>query len=135
MAAAAVAVPYLLAAGSAVKAYSGYRAGVSKARGFKLEAEQEKLRAEEEGIKRREDILNTLAAQNAAFGAGGVTGGVFGTSLTDIGKFETEETKRGLMTNIRQKELRRKGRAAKTSGIISAGGSLLRGASDIASIG
>jgi hypothetical protein len=68
-AAAATVVSSLMSMQQAQKA-----AGLQAA-GIKEQAQMEKLRANDEGIARRERLLNALAAQTAQAGAGGVTGG------------------------------------------------------------
>lgn len=134
MAILAVAAPYLLGAATVGSAYSQYRGGVAAKTAANREAFQEKARAKEEGITRREQLLDAVAAQNAAYGAGGVTGGVFQTSLTDIKEFGQEQERRTSMSNIRQTEIKRKGSAAKTSGLIGAGTSLLKGGAAVGKV-
>lgn len=70
MAAAATTVITSLLAASAHKDAAGMQAS-----GINEQAKMEKLRAKDEGIARRERLLNALAAQNAQAGAGGVRGG------------------------------------------------------------
>lgn len=72
MAAAAATVVSSLMAAQAAK-----DAGKMQASGIAEQAKMEKMRAKDEGIARRERLLNALSAQSAQAGAGGVRGGSF----------------------------------------------------------
>jgi len=127
----------LTAAGSLMSAYSGMQAGKAQEQVAKAQIEQEKLRARDEAIARREKLIDAISMQSARTGAAGITS--VGTPSqvigTDIKKFEYEDLAARASSRTQQNVLGARGQAAKSSGRLGAGISLLSGAADISRIG
>lgn len=109
---------------------------IQQANGVKAQAQQEKLKAQEEGNLRRERLLKALAAQNVQAGAGGVRGGTTEQlRLESISEYQKEQKSADLMAELSQEKLRRDASGARKQGSAALTGSLLSTGTQLASIG
>jgi hypothetical protein len=129
---AAFAMPSLVkpafAASSIMSAFQQRNAGISQDYAYKQQAAQEGIKAREEGIIRREKLLNTLALQGARTGASGITGMTpKSIALTDIQNFRDEQQMADLGSKASQKNSRSLGSNARRGGRMGAATSLIDG--------
>ena len=117
----AFSLPSLVQAASGLSSVMGSvqqrNAGIEQ--GYALEAaqKQEGIRARDEGIVRRERLLNTLASQNARVGASGVNGASSNNvGLTDIDSFRMEQDTADLSTKLNQKNMLAQAKSARKGG-------------------
>lgn len=94
-----------------------------------FQAEQEKLRAQDEAIERRERLLNALAMQNAKVGGGGITTAGTPTHLmeTDIERFDYEDLSGKVLSGNRINAMKAQGANKASSARLGAGLSLIEG--------
>ena len=146
LAAAPAAAPSMFAMPSLVKAasvgssvmgaFQQRNAGISQEHAYKQQASQEGIKAREEGIIRREKLLNTLASQNARVGGSGITGATPNSvAMADIENFSREQRHADLGLGLSQQNSRTAGKNARKSGRLGAGVSLIDGYLDYKKIG
>ena len=111
--------------------------GNMQAQMYKDQADQEKIRANEESIQRREALIEALAQQNASTGASGIT--AVGTpehiKQTDILRFEEQQSRADKASKIKQNSLHRQAGYAKSGSRLGAGIDLLSYGAKMKSIG
>lgn len=124
----------LSTAGSAV---SMLQAGNADSSAADFQIEQEKIRATDESIGRRERLLDAIAMQNAGSSAGGIT--QVGTPQnifdTDMKKFEYEDLSAKVSSGNQRSLLSARGDTSKRSSRLGAGISLLDFGSKVKAIG
>jgi len=107
-----------------------------QAQGIKEQAQMEKLRASDEGIARRERLLNALAAQSAQAGAGGVTGGSLQqVQAQSVSDYAAEQKSADVYGAAKQSGAQRNAAGAIQQGRYRAMGSLLSAGTALAEIG
>lgn len=113
-------------ASSIMSAFQQRNAGISQDIAAKQQAVQEGIRARDEGIVRREKLLNTLASQNARTGASGITGMTpKSIALTDIQNFQDEQDMADLGSSLSQRNSKAQGANARSASKLGAGISLI----------
>lgn len=127
---AAFAMPSLVGpasiASSVMGSFQQRNAGISQDYALKQQAAQEGIKAREEGIIRREKLLNALALQGARTGASGITGMTpKSIALTDIQNFQDEQDMADLGSKLSQNNSRRAGSNARATSKLGAGISLI----------
>lgn len=129
----AVTAMYVAAAATAVSAYGQYQSGKAMEVELKVQADQEKLRAESEELQRRQQLNKTLAANVVGMAAGGVAGEGSPLSLALAGAKQAaiSEGVIGVSEKLKQAQLKRQAANAKAQGALSAGSTLLQGGVDV----
>ena len=127
----------LTATATAVSARGQYVAGKVQEQEMKRQAEQEKLAAQSQELQRRQDLNRALAANIVGFGQMGIAGeGTPASIALDSAKqASVSESAIGLSAKLRQAQLIRQGKNAKTMGAYGAASTLLQGASQAAMLG
>lgn len=112
-------------------------AGKADDQTMKFQVEQEKMRAKEEAIGRRERLLDALSKQSARVGAAGITsiGTPQNIQATDIARFEQEDLAAGVSSRTQQNIYKQRGKSAKSGARVGAGISLLSAGTDLYKIG
>ncbi len=120
-----------------MSALSQYRQGQATQVQMDQAATQEKIRAQDEAIARRERLLDALSMQSARTGAAGITTVGTPTQIqdADIENYEFEQRSADVSSKAQQKTLKAKGSSAVTSGKIGAGISLLSTGVDYGKVG
>jgi len=133
----ATAAAGVIAAGSAVaQGVASKNASEAQAIGLEQQADQAARVAEEQGIQRRERLLNTLAGQNLLTGASGTAGGsVEALRLTDINEFEREQRRAEALSLTEQSVYSSRASGARSMGRQRLTGSLLNAGTSLAGIG
>ena len=124
------------AATAGVGARAQYVAGKTQEIELKRQAEEEKIAAQSREIERRQQLNRALAANIAAQTQAGITGEGTPASLALAGAREAglSEATIILSDRLRQSQLRRQAAAAKQTGYLQAGSTLLSGATQIAQL-
>lgn len=124
-------------ASTAVGARGQYIGGKVQEQEMKRQAEQEKLAAQSQELQRRQDLNRALAANIVGFGQMGIAGEGTPASiaLESAKQASTSDSAIGLSAKLRQAQLIRQGKNAKTMGTYGAASTLLQGASQAAMLG
>ena len=129
----AAAILYLLAATAAVSTYSAVQTGKAQSRAANEQARQAENDAKTQLIERKRSLIETLAAQNVGAAAQGRTiSSISALQGEDIRRAGYDETLIKGGASAKAGALRSAGSAAKTQGYITAGSSLLGGATKYA---
>mgnify|MGYP006883057681 CR=1 FL=1 len=131
----AAAIPYLLAATTAVSAYSAVQTGKAQSKAAEAQARQAENDATTQLVERKRALIQTLAQQNVGAAAQGRT-------ISSISALQSEDIRRSGYDETLIKggaaaeagALRSAGQAAKTAGYMKAGSSLLGGATQYAKL-
>tara|TARA_R110000868_G_scaffold62726_9_gene189453 strand:+ start:575 stop:1024 length:450 start_codon:yes stop_codon:yes gene_type:complete len=131
-----VAIVTTAVASTSVSARGQYVAGKIQKQEMKRQAEQEKLAAQSQELQRRQDLNQALAANIVGFGQMGIAGEGTPASIALEGakQASTSESALGLSAKLRQAQLIRQGKNAKTMGAYGAASTILQGASQLASL-
>ena len=124
------------AATAGVGARAQYVAGKTQEIELKRQAEEEKLAAQSREIERRQQLNRALAANIAAQTQAGITGEGTPASIALASAKEAglSEATISLSDRLRQAQLRRQAAAAKQTGYLQAGSTLLGGATQVAQL-
>ncbi|MEK9983281.1 MAG: hypothetical protein VW879_00940 [Opitutae bacterium] len=124
------------AASAGVGARAQYVAGKTQEIELKRQAEEEKLAAQSREIERRQQLNRALAANIAAQTQAGITGEGTPASIALASAKEAglSEATISLSDRLRQSQLRRQAAAAKQTGYLQAGATLLGGATQVAQL-
>jgi hypothetical protein len=124
------------AASAGVGARAQYIAGKTQEIELKRQAEEEKLAAQSREIERRQQLNRALAANIAAQTQAGITGEGTPASIALASAKEAglSEATISLSDRLRQAQLRRQAAAAKQTGYLQAGSTLLGGATQVAQL-
>lgn len=124
------------AASAGVGARAQYVAGKTQEIELKRQAEEEKLAAQSREIERRQQLNRALAANIAAQTQAGITGEGTPASIALASAKEAglSEATISLSDRLRQSQLRRQAAAAKQTGYLQAGSTLLGGATQAAQL-
>lgn len=119
------------------QAYSGMQASRAEQDVYKAQIQQEKMRARDEAIQRRERLLNAVSLQSARVGASGITNQgtpeqVFNADLTN---FNYEDLAARATSGQTQTTMMQQGKAARSRGNLAATISLLDGGANYWKIG
>lgn len=127
----------LTATTAAVSARGQYVAGKTQQQELKRQAEQEKLAAQSRELDRRQQLNQALAANVVGFGQSGMAGEGTPASiaLESAKQASTSESALSLSDKLRQAQMIRQGKNAKTMGTYGAASTLLQGASQAAALG
>ena len=121
----------LIALAGAAQAYGQYQTGKAQEAQMKRQAEQERLRAQTEELARREELNETIAANQVAMAMSGISGATpQSVSLESARKTTTSEAAISLSEKLKQRQLVREGEAAAYAGRIGAVGTLLGAGAD-----
>ena len=121
----------LIALAGAAQAYGQYQTGKAQEAQMKRQAEQERLRAQTEELARREELNETIAANQVAMAMSGISGATpQSVSLESARKTTTSEAAISLSEKLKQRQLVREGEAAAYAGRIGAVGTLLQAGAD-----
>lgn len=117
----------LMTVGKVGSVLMGMQQSRMQAAALEDQATDEKIRANEESIARREKLIETLAMNNAKAGASGIlnVGTPENIKETDIKRFEDTEKRAGLASKVTQNSLRRQAKTTKTGGTLGAAISLV----------
>lgn len=124
------------AASAGVGARAQYVAGKTQEIELKRQAEEEKLAAQSREIERRQQLNRALAANIAAQTQAGITGEGTPASIALASAKEAglSEATISLSDRLREAQLRRQAAAAKQTGYLQAGATLLGGATQVAQL-
>lgn len=124
------------AASAGVGARAQYVAGKTQEIELKRQAEEEKLAAQSREIERRQQLNRALAANIAAQTQAGITGEGTPASIALASAKEAglSEATISLSDRLRQSQLRRQAAAAKQTGYLQAGSTLLRAGAQVAQL-
>ncbi|MFZ8878322.1 MAG: hypothetical protein ACO2YL_01590 [Paracoccaceae bacterium] len=124
------------AASAGVGARAQYVAGKTQEIELKRQAEEEKLAAQSREIERRQQLNRALAANIAAQTQAGITGEGTPASIALASAKEAglSEATISLSDRLREAQLRRQAAAAKQTGYLQAGSTLLGGATQVAQL-
>ena len=124
------------AASAGVGARAQYVAGKTQEIELKRQAEEEKLAAQSREIERRQQLNRALAANIAAQTQAGITGEGTPASIALASAKEAglSEATISLSDRLREAQLRRQAAAAKQTGYLQAGSTLLGGATQAAQL-
>ena len=124
------------AASAGVGARAQYVAGKTQEIELKRQAEEEKLAAQSREIERRQQLNRALAANIAAQTQAGIAGEGTPASIALASAKEAglSEATISLSDRLRQSQLRRQAAAAKQTGYLQAGSTLLGGATQAAQL-
>ena len=123
----------LAAVGAGVSAYGQVEAGKAQQEEFERQAEEEKIAAQGRELQRREQLNEQLAANNAALAASGIAteGTPASVALESAKAISASEGMIGLSERLKQGQLRRQGKMARSTANIGAASTLLNSAPDI----
>ena len=125
----------LIGASTAVSAYGQYQTGKAQQEALERQAEEEKLRAKTEELARREELNRTLAANQVAMATSGISGMTpESIALESARKVSESESVIALSENLKQRQLKRQGEAARYAGTIGAASTILSGAESAARV-
>ena len=123
-----------VATSTAVQTYGAIEAGKAQQDELNRQAEEQKLAAEIEETKRRQELNRAMAANNLSMSMDGLSGE--GTpssiSLKNAENIGFSEGVNNLSARLEQSQLRRQARNVRSMGAISGVSTLLKGASNIA---
>ena len=127
-----VIVASLMAASATVSAYGQIEAGKAQQEELERQAEEEKIAAQGRELQRREQLNAQLAANNAALAASGIAteGTPSSIALESAKAISASEGMIGLSERLKQGQLRRQGKMARSLGNMQATSTLLSGAAD-----
>jgi hypothetical protein len=122
----------LAAVGAGVSAYGQVEAGKAQQEELERQAEEEKIAAQGRELQRREQLNAQLAANNAALAASGIAteGTPASVALESAKAISTSEGMIGLSERLKQGQLRRQGKMARSTANIGATSTLLSSAAD-----
>jgi hypothetical protein len=122
----------LAAVGAGVSAYGQVEAGKAQQEELERQAEEEKIAAQGRELQRREQLNAQLAANNAALAASGIAteGTPASVALESAKAISTSEGMIGLSERLKQGQLRRQGKMARSTANIGATSTLLSAAAD-----
>ena len=122
----------LAAVGAGISAYGQVQAGKAQQEELERQAEEEKIAAQGREIQRREQLNEQLAANNAALAASGIATEGFSVciALESAKAISASEGMIGLSERLKQGQLRRQGKMARSLGNIQATSTLLNSAAD-----
>jgi len=123
----------LASVGAGISAYGQVEAGKAQQEELERQAEEEKIAAQGREIQRREQLNEQLAANNAALAASGIAteGTPSSIALESAKAISASEGMIGLSERLKQGQLRRQGKMARSLGNIGATSTLLNSAPDI----
>jgi hypothetical protein len=123
----------LAAVGAGISAYGQVEAGKAQQEELERQAEEEKIAAQGREIQRREQLNEQLAANNAALAASGIAteGTPSSIALESAKAISASEGMIGLSERLKQGQLRRQGKMARSLGNMGAASTLLNSAPDI----
>jgi hypothetical protein len=125
----------LIGASTAVSAYGQVQTGKAQQEALERQAEEEKLRAKTEELARREELNRTLAANQVAMATSGISGMTpESIALESARKVSESESVIALSENLKQRQLKRQGEAARYAGTIGAASTILSGAESAARV-
>jgi len=127
-----VIVASVMAASATVSAYGQIEAGKAQQEELERQAEEEKIAAQGRELQRREQLNEQLAANNAALAASGIAteGTPSSIALESAKAISASEGMIGLSERLKQGQLRRQGKMARSLGNIQATSTLLNSAAD-----
>ncbi len=104
---------------------------------YEIQADQEKLAAESQELDRTQKLNKVLAANAVGIADSGMSGEGTPASiaLKNAEQASSSEGMASLTTNLKQAQLKRQARNASRTGNIQAASTLLKGASQVASLG
>lgn len=122
----------LAAVGAGISAYGQVEAGKAQQKEFERQAEEEKIAAQGRELQRREQLNAQLAANNAALAASGIAteGTPASVALESAKAISASEGMIGLSERLKQGQLRRQGKMARSTANIGATSTLLSSAAD-----
>jgi hypothetical protein len=123
----------LAAVGAGVSAYGQVEAGTAQQKEFERQAEEEKIAAQGRELQRREQLNEQLAANNAALAASGIAteGTPASVALESAKAISASEGMIGLSERLKQGQLRRQGKMARSTANIGATSTLLNSGADL----
>ena len=123
----------LAAASTAVSTYSAIETGKAQQEELERQAEEERIAAQGRELQRREQLNAQLAANNAALAASGIAteGTPASIALESAKAISASEGMIGLSERLKQGQLRRQGKMARSLGNMGATSTLLNSAPDI----
>ena len=132
-----VAIVGTAAVSTGVAARGQYISGKAQEIQYKEQAEQEKLAAQSQELARRQDLNRALAANAAFFSDSGIAGEGTPASiaLESAKQASVSENAIGLSNKLKQAQLRRAGRNARTAGQLASASTLLQGVSSLVQLG
>ena len=121
-----------MAASATVSAYGQIEAGKAQQEELERQAEEEKIAAQGRELQRREQLNAQLAANNAALAASGIAteGTPSSIALESAKAISASEGMIGLSERLKQGQLRRQGKMARSLGNMQATSTLLNSAAD-----
>ena len=127
----------LLATGTAVSARGQYVAGKTQEIELNRQAEEERLGAQSRELQRREELNRALAANVVGQSMSGISGEGTPASiaLASAKKAGLSEATIGLSEKLKQAQLRRQGQSARQAGYLASTSTLLKGATQLATLG
>lgn len=127
-----VIVASVMAASATVSAYGQVEAGKAQQEELERQAEEEKIAAQGRELQRREQLNAQLAANNAALAASGIAteGTPASIALESAKAISASEGMIGLSERLKQGQLRRQGKMARSLGNMQATSTLLNSAAD-----
>ena len=119
----------LAAVGAGISAYGQVQAGKAQQEELERQAEEEKIAAQGREIQRREQLNEQLAANNAALAASGIAteGTPASIALESAKAISASEGMIGLSERLKQGQLRRQGKMARSAANLNAASTLLEG--------
>ena len=119
----------LAAASTAVSTYSAIETGKAQQEELERQAEEERIAAQGRELQRREQLNAQLAANNAALAASGIEteGTPASIALESAKAISASEGMIGLSERLKQGQLRRQGKMARSTANLNAASTLLKG--------
>lgn len=119
----------LAAVGAGISAYGQIEAGKAQQEELERQAEEEKIAAQGRELQRREQLNAQLAANNAALAASGIAteGTPSSIALESAKAISASEGMIGLSERLKQGQLRRQGKMARSTANLNAASTLLEG--------
>lgn len=123
----------LAAVGAGISAYGQVEAGKAQQEELERQAEEEKIAAQGRELQRREQLNAQLAANNAALAASGIAteGTPASIALESAKAISASEGMIGLSERLKQNQLRRQGKMARSLGNMQATSTLLNSGADL----
>jgi hypothetical protein len=121
-----------MVASATVSAYGQVEAGKAQQEELERQAEEEKIAAQGRELQRREQLNAQLAANNAALAASGIAteGTPASVALESAKAISASEGMIGLSERLKQGQLKRQGKMARSTANIGATSTLLSSAAD-----
>ena len=125
-------VASVMVTSAAVSAYGQVEAGKAQQEELERQAEEEKIAAQGRELQRREQLNAQLAANNAALAASGIAteGTPASVALESAKAISASEGMIGLSERLKQGQLKRQGKMARSTANIGATSTLLSSAAD-----